>query len=180
MTNHHLQTARKHRPGINQKPKSSPAIDMTPMVDLGFLLIAFFVVTAELTRPASMNLAMPVDGPPSELADSNTLTFLLDKQDRIYYYQGGWKKAKKTAAIFRTDYSARGLRKVITNRQRDLDAVNRNTGHNELMLLIKASTGASYRNVVDILDEATINVVRKYALVPLSPGETDWLKRAGE
>jgi len=150
------------------------------MVDLGFLLIAFFVITTELNKPTVMNLAMPKEGPPSDLGCSNALTVLLDKNSSIYYYQCDWDRAEKTGMIFTTDFSAKGLRRIINEKQRELD-LHKISGRDELMLLIKPASGASYKNVVDVLDEATINMVKKYAIVPLAPGEAAWIKgRSGE
>jgi biopolymer transport protein ExbD len=66
---------------------------MTPMVDLGFLLITFFVITVQLSKPTTVNLNMTKDGPPIDLGNSNALTVLLDEAGRIYYYHGNWKDA---------------------------------------------------------------------------------------
>jgi biopolymer transport protein ExbD len=160
--------------------KHNLRVDMTPMVDLGFLLIAFFVITTELSKPTALNLAMPKEGKSSELGCSNALTVLLDKDNTICYYLCDWNTAEKAGNIIATDFSARGLRSIIIQKQRELDR-QRPLGRNELMLLIKPASGASYKNVVDVLDEATINMVKKYAIVRLSPAEAAWIKeRSGE
>jgi biopolymer transport protein ExbD len=163
------------RRGVHRMKRHNLKVDMTPMVDLGFLLIAFFVITTELSKPTVMNLAMPKDGINSDLACSKALTVLLDN-NKIYYYQCDWDKAEKEGMIFTTNFSAKGLRRIINEKQRELDS-RQLAGRDELMLLIKPASSASYKNVVDVLDEATISIVKKYAIVPLSAGEQDWLKR---
>ena len=67
--------------------------DMTPMVDLGFLLISFFIFTTQMNKPVVTSLNMPHDGPPSTLGMSNALTVLLGDNHSIYYYEGEMKTA---------------------------------------------------------------------------------------
>jgi len=167
-----------NRVGVRRMIKQHLKIDMTPMVDLGFLLIAFFVVTTELSKPTTMNLYMPKDGPGMPLGESNALTVLLDN-NKVYYYEGKWDDAVKTGSIKQTNLSGKtGLRKIIGDKQRQLDAIAKNKeGRNGLMLLIKPGSSASYKEVVDILDETTISIVKKYAIVKLSEDEKNWLKK---
>jgi biopolymer transport protein ExbD len=62
---------------------------MTPMVDLGFLLITFFIITTQLSKPSVVKLNMPKESKYSTtVGESNALTFILDKDDRVYYYHG--------------------------------------------------------------------------------------------
>jgi hypothetical protein len=125
-----------------------------------------------------MNLYMPKDGPPSSLGSSNALTVLLANNNSLYYYQGSWEDAKRSGAIYKTTFGgANGLRKIINERQAALDAdPNNKEKRNGLMLLVKPSKNASYKNIVDVLDEVTINVVKKYALVKLTTEEAEWLE----
>ncbi len=167
------------RAGVRRMAKHNLKIDMTPMVDLGFLLITFFVITTELSKPTMMNLYMPTDGPPMPLGESNALSFLLGKNNTVYYYNGNWDDAEKKGEIFATTYSgSEGLRKVINEKQHRLDASIKTNkeGRDGLMLLIKPGNEASYENVVDLLDEATINAVKKYAVIKLSGEEARFLK----
>ena len=158
--------------------KHSVRTDMTPMVDLGFLLIAFFVMTTELSKPSVVKLNMPMDGPPMDLGNSNALTVLLDGTDRVYYYNGNWEEASAKNEIYKTNLSvSNGLGKVIREKQKWLDAINKKEGHNGLMLLIKAGKQASYENVIDALDEAMINVVKKYAVLPAEAEESAWIQK---
>jgi biopolymer transport protein ExbD len=174
-----LATGNDHRrrAGVRRMKRHSVRTDMTPMVDLGFLLITFFVFTAEISKPSVVKLNMPTDGPPSHLGLSNALTILLDGNDRIYYYHGDWKDASANNAIVETNLSVKnGIGKVIREKQLQLDINNKKEGRNGLMLLIKAGKHASYKNVIDALDEAMINVVKKYALLKPDPEELEWMK----
>lgn len=161
------------RAGVKRMKKNNLRIDMTPMVDLGFLLISFFVITTELTRPTTMNLNMPADGPPSELAYKYALTIMPTQDNRLFYYTGSFEDAAAANAIYETNWAGPGsLRSVISQKQRLLDADLRSKEKRKgLMLLIKPLPGASYANVVNLLDEAVIDDVKKYALLKISPEE---------
>ena len=154
-------------------------VDMTPMVDLGFLLITFFVITTELNRPTVMDLFMPKDSDnPMWLGESNALTVMIDN-DKMYYYNGNWKDAIKSGHIIETNLSGTNdLRKVIGDKQQALDIkVPIKEGRDGLMLLIKPGNSSSYKNVIDVLDEATISRVKKYAIIKLSEEERKWLEQ---
>src|ERR1700743_1793588 len=78
------QSGYKSRPG-----RHAPRLDMTPMVDLAFLLLTFFVLTATFSKPKSMELVFPARGEGGEIKKG--ITFLLSKDDRIFYYEGELK-----------------------------------------------------------------------------------------
>jgi biopolymer transport protein ExbD len=169
----------RRKAGVRRVRKEAAKPDMTPMVDLGFLLITFFIVTTRLSQPAVMKLNMPKEsGDSTKVAQSNALTILLDFDDKVYYYLGDWSKAYSQNAIYHTSYSvAEGIGKVIRDRQKWLDEQGTAEGRRGLMLLIKPGEGASYRNVVDALDEVTINLVARYAITGLEREERDWMAR---
>jgi biopolymer transport protein ExbD len=164
--------------GVRWLRKTNPKVDMTPMVDLGFLLITFFVITTELSKPTVMDLAMPKDGPPVDLAESGALT-LITKGNAIYYYKGKWEEAVLKETIFSVQLSGKNsLRAVIGQLQILLDNnKNPEVGREDLMILIKPGPGTSYKTVVDLLDEATISMVKKYAIVKQTTEEMAWLQR---
>lgn len=165
----------RRRVGVRRSKKHMPKTDMTPMVDLGFLLITFFVITMELNKPATLNLNMPKGESMMDLGKSNALTVLLDKDNVIYYYHGDWDHALKANEIFQTNFSKDGFRKVIHEKQQQLDSSNTKEKRKGLMLLIKAGEDALYSNVIDMLDEALINDVKKYAVLKLSEEEMKYL-----
>ena len=158
--------------------KYSLRIDMTPMVDLGFLLITFFVMTVQLSKPSVVNLNMSKDGPAMPVGNSKALTVLLDKADKVYYYEGEWQQALQEHRIFQTNLSVTsGLGVRIREKQKWLDQNDSKEGRSGLMLIIKAGNGASYSNVVDALDETLINAVKKYTLLPVNSDEQNWLSQ---
>jgi biopolymer transport protein ExbD len=173
--NSEINDARKA--GTRQK-KTVPRIDMTPMVDLGFLLITFFVITAEMSKPVAVTLNMPKAGPPMTLGNANALTVLLTGGDRAWYYSGNWPEAVLKNDIAETNSrSPEGLRNMIIEKKKWLNASGFAEGSRGLMLLVKADEKANYRNIVDMLDEVMINDVRKYAIVKMEPGEMEWIKQ---
>lgn len=170
--------ARKKR-GVIRMKRNNLRIDMTPMVDLGFLLISFFVITTELSKPTAMDLFMPKDGPPMDLGDSNAMTILLDKNNTLFCYYGDWESANTSGHIFPATFSGKNsIRDQIIRKQAQLSSdPKQQEGREGLMLLIKATEEASYENLVDILDEVVINEVKKYAVVKLTPQEINWLRQ---
>jgi len=155
-------------------------IDMTPMVDLGFLLITFFVFTTTMSTPKATDLFMPTDDimHPQPLQNSLALTLLLDDHDKIYYYNGEFSEAVSTNKIFETNYSTyEGIGKIIRQKQKEIDASGKFVdGRRGLMLLIKPTSESVYKNVVDALDEAVINDVKKYAIVEPTNEEINYIK----
>ena len=100
-----LQRQEKNRFRQNKKVLR---IDMTPMVDLGFLLITFFVFTTTIATPSVTDLFMPDDQniiDSSNLSERLALTVLLTDHNKIYYYYGNWKETEKDGKISETDYS---------------------------------------------------------------------------
>lgn len=155
--------------------RHSLKIDMTPMVDLGFLLITFFIFTTALAHPTVTRLVMPADGPPSEVKESNSLTALLD-DGRVWIYKGRWDDAVAQRRVVQTDYNVHGgLGAAIRQKQKELAT---GSAKDDLVLLIKPLPSAPYRAVVAALDEVTINGVKRYALADASAEEKRWVEGA--
>jgi len=112
-----------HDKGKKRAKKSSTRVDMTPMVDLAFLLLTFFVLTSTFSKPKVMSLAYPakMDKPvdPDAPKLNNGITFLLSK-DKIFYYTGEFYPADRPGKdgptkLTETNFSASGLRKVLAD-----------------------------------------------------------------
>lgn len=72
----------------SRRLKSLPKVDLTAMVDLAFLLITFFMLTTSLSKPAIINLTMPVGDEPGKVPDDRTMTVCLAGGDKILTYMG--------------------------------------------------------------------------------------------
>jgi biopolymer transport protein ExbD len=139
--------------------KISVKIDMTPMVDLGFLLITFFMLTTSLLKPVTMQLNMPdddVDAPHPVVRCSESLNVVLDDDNKIRYYQGMECNPK----VQTTDFSANGIRSVLFDYKNRIGDV--------FTVVIKSTDKAKYRNMIDLLDEMVITNNKRYAIVPLT------------
>jgi len=158
--------------GKKRAKKGSTKVDMTPMVDLGFLLLTFFVMTTTLAKPQIMEINMPVkpktEEEQSELKASNALTLLLGENDKIYWY-AGLPDAPTAPGVQVTNYSASGVRKLLLDRK----------NNPKLVVLIKPMEKSRYKNLVDILDEMNITESNKYAIVDVDPRDEDLVKNSG-
>lgn len=150
--------------------KKSGKPDMTPMVDLGFLLITFFIYTTTFSKPNIMGFNTPKkdkDPAQQEMVDmkvSNTITIILGKDNKVYWYQK--PLADVTGAdLVETDYSAEGIRKaILTKKANALSQEN-------FTVIIKPTDDATWKNTVDILDEMAVTECDKYAVVDLQKQE---------
>jgi biopolymer transport protein ExbD len=155
--------------------KKTTRVDMTPMVDLGFLLITFFMLTTTMARPKTMDLFMPKeDGDPMSLPAKKALTVILGPDNRIAWYEGIGNDPAMPPQVRYTNYANRaGIRDIIMDKK---TAVFNTFHKNELMVLIKADKSSSYKNVVDIMDEMLISQVDRYAIVDITPTEEQYFK----
>ncbi len=150
----------KKGPGVKKSKKQSTRVDLTPMVDLGFLLITFFIFTTTMSQPTAMRLYLPQDTEKPEeqnkLKASGALTLLLGKNDRVYYYEG---ELAPDGSNFKSA-SFKEVRDVIINKKKS-------TPPADFMIVIKPDPESTYKNAVDALDEMTINDVKRYAMVDI-------------
>lgn len=158
------------KPGVGKLKKQSTRVDLTPMVDLGFLLITFFVFTTSMGEPRSMNLAMPAHGDPSKIGTDVVMTVIPLDQNKILYYHGELKTALQQNLLGVANYSqSGGISSIIRQKQDALDKSGK--GRKEMMLLIAPSDRSSFGNLVDLLDEVLINEVPRYAVIDLGKEE---------
>ena len=179
------------------KPKKlSTHIDFTPMVDLGFLLITFFMLSTSLIKPQTMEIAMPSKDKVSEqeqtkIKASRAVTILLGKDNQVMYYEGT-RENDVDPVVTKTDFSPSGIRKFLIQKNYQINIKIRdlkielaekkiseeqfNNQRDELMadkmapiVLIKATDESSYRDLIDILDEMAICNIGRYAIVDITP-----------
>lgn len=162
----------KKGPGVKKSKKLSTRVDLTPMVDLGFLLITFFVFTTTMAQNTAMNMNEPKDDKDKEMKvkNSGAMTILLGKGNQIYYYYGQLEAEKVSEQFKSTNY--KDIRKLI------LDKKNA-TPIDDLMYIIKSDSESTFKNAIDILDEMTISAVPPghYAEVDMIPVEKELIKQ---
>lgn len=187
----------KKGPGVKKAKKLSTRVDMTPMVDLGFLLITFFIFTATMSSPTTMDLNMPKDTDKqeeqTEIKQSGALTLMLGKDDKVFYYEGelgpNGENFKQT--------TFKGIRDIIINKRKSVIAAYRGSPaceekakakgrdprtscqDEDFVVVIKPTDNASFGNTVDILDEMTINAVKRFAMVKISDTEKELVTASG-
>jgi biopolymer transport protein ExbD len=160
----------KKGPGVKKGKKLSTRVDLTPMVDLGFLLITFFIFTTTMSQPTAMKLFLPKDTEKPEeqnkVKASGALTIMLGKNDRVYYYEG---ELAPDAANFKQS-NFKEIRDEIINKKKS-------TNPEDFVVVIKPGPESTYRNTVDMLDEMTINDVKRYAMVDIADVELQLMQK---
>ncbi len=186
------QDTGSHKKGKKKRAKKLPTrIDLTPMVDLGFLLITFFMLATSLIKPQTMEITMPSDKKVQDedktvAKASQAVSIILGKDDIVYYYFGKTEGAK----VLKTNYAPDGLRKILLEKnfevaqqvealkaekirtrmkeedyQKKLSALRANK--NAPVVRIMATDESNYKNLVDVLDEMNICSISRYAIVDL-------------
>jgi biopolymer transport protein ExbD len=170
-----LDTSAKNGNRKVRSKKALPKVDLTAMVDLAFLLITFFMLTTTLSKPTALDIVKPDVSDPTALVErreSETMTILLGKNNQLAAYMGLPEKATPEVQTFQQ------IRKTILDNKRK---VQQATGRN-LVMIIKPTSGAVYKNFVDIMDELNIaGIVTAPAIddVHILDAEKDFMKSRG-
>lgn len=149
--------------------KASTKVDMTPMVDLAFLLITFFMLTTTFGKSQTMQVNMPdktEDRKKQEIKESQTLTILLGSKDEIFYFQG-----LEDPELVKSDFSSKGIRQVL---------IEKNSSIKDLVVLVKATEDSRYKNMVDILDELSVVDVERYAIADITTSDLQLIENFRE
>jgi biopolymer transport protein ExbD len=149
--------------------KMSTRVDLTAMVDLGFLLITFFMLATTMNKPKTMEVNKPAkedddkkEEPPIKM--SKTATLMLGARDKLYAYVSPDEIDANTALeLDSLDYGPKGLRAFIQRRQSEVKA--QWGDQDELFIMIKPLPGSNVKNIVDVLDEMNISDVKRYAIL---------------
>jgi biopolymer transport protein ExbD len=173
--------------GKVRSKKMNPAVDLTAMVDLAFLLITFFMLTTSLSKPQSMPLAMPdksdkeINEPDdkTKIPEERLMTILIGKDNTLLWYVGKFEEPKIEPA--QSEFGKEGIRKVLLEQIARAKALSKRDGKPDegLIVNIKASDKASYRNLVDILDEMAITHPQLYAIGDITEPEVKLLEEKG-
>jgi biopolymer transport protein ExbD len=141
--------------GKTRRLRASTRIDMTPMVDLAFLLLTFFMLTTEFSKHYVMPLTVPAQpdnpGQVPLINGKRVLTVVLGPHDKVHWYMGEEGPATVT--------SMRNIRNVLLEKRAQVDS---------LYVMIKPSAKSRYQNMVDVLDEMAITEIKHFSLVAIT------------
>ncbi|MDI9357401.1 MAG: biopolymer transporter ExbD [Phycisphaerales bacterium] len=187
----------KKGPGVKKGKKQSTRVDLTPMVDLGFLLITFFIFTTTMSQPTAFKLFLPKDAQKPEeqnkVKASGTLTILIGKDGELFYYEG--ELSQKGDNFKTTTFNGPdNIRDEIVHKKQEVvdhhvhnqecaKIWQQNNGDKnscldrDFVVIIKPTKDASYENIVKVLNEMQIDVVKRYALVDIAPIEEQLIKK---
>ena len=188
----------------SKQKKMTVRVDFTPMVDMNMLLITFFMLCTTLSKPQTMEISMPsndkniTDEQRSKVKASQAITLLLAGEDKLYYYEGE-PDYKDFSSLKQTSYQADGLRAMLLRRNRvAVQKVNElkqqkadlkiseddykkqlsdiKSGDDTPTVIIKAQGEASYKNLIDALDEMQICNIGKYVIADMADGDEFLIK----
>ena len=150
--------------GKHQKKKKAKRvgirIDMTPLVDVAFLLLTFFMLTSVFSKPQTMELNLPPDQETKvEVAESNLLTLKVMENGNIW-----WSKGSEAP----TKISFDGLRPLL---------LEQNRSNPKLITLVKVDRDGKYTQMVDVMDELNLANVTRFSLAPLTDKDKDQIKK---
>ena len=158
--------------GTRKRKKMNVRVDLTAMVDLAFLLITFFMFTTTLSKSKAMDVAMPV-GPGDAVPASRSFTVCLGKNSQVMWYLGELKNPIIAPTI--TGFNKNGIRKALLETGK---MVRDKTGKS-MIVVVKPSDRAVYKDLVDVLDELNITNMQTYAIVDIDGHDTNALKQKG-
>ncbi len=125
-------------------------IDMTPLVDVAFLLLTFFMYTTSMSRPQTMEINLPPDkNVKVEIAESNLMTLRVNDKGTIY-----WNIALDAP-------------KIIDSKDLKAFLVEKQTAIPKLTVLLKIDRLGKYNMMVDLIDELNGAGVQRFSLAPL-------------
>lgn len=160
----------QEKQGGSKQRKKLIRVDMTPMVDLGFLLITFFMFTTNFTKPNVMDLGLPAKNPhPPTINDvvidqKNQITFILGKDNRVFYHQSSKEELNKNN-LKETNFSGINISKIIS------EAYNNAPNKGKFTIIVEPTDDANYKNFVDVLDNIAISKKERYGVTDIKPWE---------
>ena len=162
--------------GKVRSKKQVPHVDLTPMVDLAFLLITFFMLVTTFNKPNVMDLGLPAkpkdpkQQPDTEIKLSNSISLIIGKDNKIFYHQQD-QAGLNDQTLLETNFDRDGIRQVVE--QAKARAANKDL----FTVIIKPTDDAIYKNFVDMLDEMAITKNERYGVTDVKPWELAIYKR---
>lgn len=167
-----IQTNQSSTNNTSKRTIRSTKVDLTPMVDLGFLLITFFIFTTALSKPTVMNLVLPNESSvtnPNQVGEEKVITIIPKANHTLAYYFGN-----QIEQMQETHWGENGIRKVLLNKKQLIAQKFGNA--KDFVVLIKPTEQSTYQNLIDIFDEMHINDIKRYMLLDITQQELSYVK----
>jgi len=154
----HGKAAKKHK----KKRRLGVRVDMTPMVDVAFLLLTFFMLTTVFSKPQTMEITLPPDEKTTvEVAESNLLTLRVNAAGTIY-----WSLGSEPPQLIKFEQ----LRPLL---------LERSAANPRLITLVKVDRDGTYKMMVDIMDELNLANITRFSIAPMLDTDKQILLKAG-
>ncbi|HTX18453.1 MAG TPA: biopolymer transporter ExbD [Bacteroidota bacterium] len=153
------QSRGKEKHSKKKRRRVGVRIDMTPMVDIAFLLLTFFMLTTTMNKPQAMEINLPPGDANVEVPQSNLLTLRVSENGTIYWNIGIDKPEKATLAE---------LRKVLKEK---------NASNPKLITLIKVDRKGKYMMMVNIMDELNLADITRFSLAPFEDKDKQLIEK---
>jgi biopolymer transport protein ExbD len=142
----------RKKKGKRKPPKRMAIrIDMTPLVDVAFLLLTFFMLTTVFRKPQTLEINLPPDkNVEVKMAESNLLTVRCDENMDLFWNIGFELPHKLKFA---------DLRKFLVEKQKE---------NPKYVVLIKIDRKCKYHAMIDIIDELNQTNLNRYSLAPMT------------
>lgn len=136
-------------------------VDMTPMVDVAFLLLTFFMMTTQFTPPEEVKIEVPTSHSAIKLPDSDVLTIYVDKQGEIFM---GVDSQNLMASLF--GEQAKLKKEIQVNLQNLGDLlIQARIGNPRLRTVIKSDKDADYGVISDIMNLLQKTQITRFAMI---------------
>lgn len=153
--------------------KANPRIDLTPMVDLGFLLITFFIFTTTLAEKKTMEIIMPDETPThrsTAIKEHTALIVFLGKKNKAFYLYGKDAMENRYERAKKVPCTANEIRSMLEELKQNVKlAIANNAKGSETsdkpFVLIKPCSTSQYQDLVNVLDEIQITGIEGYAVI---------------
>jgi biopolymer transport protein ExbD len=140
-------------------------IDFAPMVDLGFLLITFFIFTTQMQQPQALQLHVPDEGDSTQAPLSSTIHLELNEQGQIHFREGSETNVLASGVV--QLYKGHQLRSLLLEKRQRL--LQQSGTDEQYTILIQPTSSTQYKELVDVLDEMAICGIKKYVLLDTKP-----------
>jgi len=152
----------KKRKKSKRKPSKrlSIRIDMTPLVDVAFLLLTFFMLTTVFRKPQTLEINLPPKDAKVEMAESNLLTIRVDENNQLY-----WNTGVDIPNRLKIEDLRVSLRQKVSENPK-------------FVVLIKIDRKSKYHYMIDIIDELNLANLTRFSIAPMTEIDKKEMARA--